>query len=91
MLLAAGDEPGFYAALDRAVTGYAGDRFNIEVMGMTGDELRTALSRRGADAAVICRLLDFSSQGDLARFSPGAAGPSSEEALTLARGIIRDL
>ncbi|MCX6843771.1 MAG: BatD family protein [candidate division WOR-3 bacterium] len=90
-LLAAGDELGFYAALDRAVTGYAGDRFNVEVTGMTGDELRTALSRRGVDAAVVGRLLDFSSRGDVARFSPGAASLSPEEALVLARGIIRDL
>jgi len=90
-LLAAGDELGFYAALDRAVMGYAGDRFNLEVTGMTGDELRTALSRRGADAAVVGRLLDFSSRGDVVRFSPGAAGLSPKEALALARGIIRDL
>jgi hypothetical protein len=89
--LAAGDEPGFYAALARAVMGYAGDRFNIEVTGMTGDELRAALSRRGVDAAVVSRVLNFSSRCDLARFSPGATGLPPEEALAIARGIIESL
>jgi hypothetical protein len=89
--LAAGDEPGFYAALARAVMGYAGDRFNVEVTGMTGDELRAALGSRGVDAAVVSRVLDFSSRCDVARFSPGATGLSPEEALALARSIIESL
>jgi hypothetical protein len=90
-LLAAGDEPGFYAALARAVMGYAGDRLNVEVAGMTGDELSTALGRRGVDAAVVSRVLDFSSRCDSVRFSAKTADLAPEEALNLARGIIRNL
>jgi hypothetical protein len=71
--------------------GYAGDRFNIEVTGMTGDELRTALGGRGVDAAVVSRVLSFSSRCDIARFSPGATGLPPEEALAIARGIIESL
>jgi hypothetical protein len=86
--LAAGDERGYYAALAFAVAGYAGDRFNVEVAGMTGSELRAALCRRGLEPAVVNRVIDFSSRCDIARFSPGTTAFSPKEALDLARGII---
>ncbi len=89
--LAAGKLQDFYAALARAVIGYAGDRFNVEVTGLTGDELRTALGGRGADAAIVSRVLDFSTRCDIACFSPGATGLSPEAALALARSIIETL
>ena len=89
--LAAGDERGYYAALALAVVGYAGDRFNVEAAGLTGDELRSALSSQGVDAAAVDRLLDFSSRCDVARFSPGAAELSPKAALALARSIIERL
>ena len=89
--LAAGKLQDFYAALTRAVIGYAGDRFNIEVTGLTGDELREALRRRGAEPSVVDQLLGFSSRCDVACFSPGATGFSPEEALVLARAIIESL
>jgi hypothetical protein len=90
-LLARGDERGYYAALARAVIGYAGDRCNVDPTGMTDDELRAALGGRGVDAAVVSRVLDFSSRCDVARFSPGAAAIPPKEALVLARGIIESL
>ena len=89
--LAVGDERGYYAALALAVVGYAGDRFNVEAAGLTGDELRSALSSQGVDAAVVSRVLGFSSRCDVARFSPGAAGLLPDEALLLARSIIESL
>jgi hypothetical protein len=89
--LAAGDEHGYYAALALAVVGYAGDRFNVEAAGLTGDELRSALSSQGVDAAVVSRVLGFSSRCDVARFSPGAAELSPRAALALARSIIESL
>ncbi len=90
-LLAAGDERGFYAALARAVMGYAGDCFNVEVTGMPDRELRPALVGQGADAAVVERLLDFSSRCDRVRFSDGTAGLSPAEASELARRVLSDL
>jgi len=90
-LLKQGREGEFYAALSRAVLGYAGDRFNIEVSGMTGDEIRTELDRRGVEAAVVTRLLDLASQCDAARFSPGMRTCSPRETLDLARGILEKL
>ena len=90
-LLAAGDERGFYAALARAAMGYAGDCFNVEVTGMPDVELRAALLGQGAEAAVVERLLDFSSRCDRVRFSAGPADLSPTEASDLARRILDDL
>ena len=90
-LLAAGNERDFYAALSRAVLGHAGDRFNIDVPGMVGEEIRAALVKRGADAATVSQLLDLASRCDAARFSPGAAGFSPRETLDLARSIMEKL
>jgi hypothetical protein len=89
--LTAGDERGCYATLALAVVGYAGDRFHVEVTGLTGTELRAALCRQGVEPTVAERVLDFSSRCDTARFSPGAADFSPKEALDLARGIIHSL
>jgi hypothetical protein len=86
-----GDERGYYAALALAVVGYAGDRFHVEVAGLTGTELHAVLCRQGAEPTVADRVLEFSSRCDIARFSPGATDLSPEEALDLARGIIRSL
>jgi len=90
-LLAAGDEDGCYAALSLAVVGYAGDRFNVDVAGLTGPELFSALCGRGAEPAVAERVRDFSSRCDLARFSPEAAGFSPEAALDRVYDIVRSL
>jgi hypothetical protein len=86
--LAAGDERGYYAGLALAVVSYAGDRFNVEVAGMTGSELRDALCRRGLELAAANRVVDFSSRCEVARFSPGAGAFSSQEALSSARMVI---
>ena len=90
-LLKQGRHSEFYAALHRAVLGYAGDRFNLEISGMTGDEIRTELDGRGVDAAVVNRLLDIAGQCDAARFSPGMATCSPADTLDLARGILEQL
>jgi hypothetical protein len=90
-LLKQGRESEFYAALSRAVLGYAGDRFNIEVSGMTGDEIRAELDRREVEAAVVNQLLDLASQCDAARFSPGMRACPPKETLDLARGVLEKL
>jgi len=90
-LLKKGSRAEFYAALHRAVLGYAGDRFNLEVTGMTGDEIRLALERNGVDGAVVNQLLDIASQCDAARFSPGMATCSPADTLELARAVLERL
>ena len=89
--LAEGDERGCYTALALAVVGYAGDRCNVEVTGLTGAQLSAALYRQGVQPMVVDRVIHFSSRCDIACFSPGAADLSPEEAFALARSIVENL
>jgi len=86
--LATGDERGYYAALALAVAGYAGDRFNVEVRGLSGPEFRDALCQRGVDPGVAGLVVEFASRCDIARFSPRAGIFSPKEALASARRVI---
>ncbi len=90
-LLKRDDLRGFYAALSTAVVGYVGDRFNLEAAGMTGDELRAELARRGVDGDTVTAILGVTSQCDFARFSPGMAQCDPKELLERARTILEKL
>jgi hypothetical protein len=90
-LLASGNERGFHASLSRAVLGYVGDRFNIEVLGMTGDELRAELERRGVAPNVVTELLHVIKGCDTGRFSPGTGECSSKEILARATRVLETL
>jgi hypothetical protein len=90
-LLAQGDEREFYAALNRAVVRYVGDRFNLETSGMTGDQIQTELSSRSIDADTISSLLDLIASCDAARFSPGMARCTPQETLEKARTVLEKL
>jgi hypothetical protein len=90
-LLEQNKEREFYAALDRAVLGYVGDRFNIEAQGMTGDELREELRRRGVDEDAVGALLDLIKDCDAARFSPGMAQCSPGQTLARAQQMLEEL
>jgi len=86
--LAVGDERGYYAALALAVAGYAGDRFNVEVRGLSCSEFRDALCQHGVDPGVVDLVVDLASRCEIARFSPGAGAFSPQEALSSARRVI---
>lgn len=90
-LLKSGDQRGFYAALATAVTGYVGDRFNLEATGMTSEELRSELGRRGVDGETVAAILAVISQCDFARFSPGMAQCDPNELLERTRTILEKL
>ena len=79
--LAAGNEREFYAALNQAVVGYVGDRYNIEAHGMTGDQLRDELAQRSVASDTVDALLSLIADCDAARFSPGMAQCSPQETL----------
>jgi len=81
----------FYAALSRAVLGYAGDRFNIETHGFTGEELERELVARGADPDTVARLLALIKSCDEGRFSPGLVACSKREVLEGARKVLEEL
>jgi hypothetical protein len=90
-LLQAGREREFHAALAAAVAGYTGDRFNLEAAGMTGDELRAELARRGVGLTTVERLLELVRACEVARFSPGMAACRPGELLERARGVLEEL
>ncbi|MFO7675711.1 MAG: BatD family protein [bacterium] len=90
-LLRAGREREFYAALAGAVAGYAGDRFNLETGGMTGDELRAALAGRGVAEPTVGQLLELVRACDVARFSPGLASCPAPELFDRARKVLEEL
>ncbi len=81
----------YHAALHRAVLGYVGDRFNIEATGMTSDEIRAELVRRGVAAEVVGELLNLAAECDAARFSPGLVDCQPTETLARARRILESL
>ncbi len=63
------NEKDFYSALSRAVFGYVGDRFNIQAMGMTKEQLKDELIKRGLNQELLARLLKIIETCDAARFS----------------------
>jgi hypothetical protein len=90
-LLAQGKEREFYAALNRAVVRYVGDRFNLETSGMTGDQIQAELSSRNIGADTISSLLELIASCDAARFSPGMASCTPKETLNKARAVLEKL
>lgn len=90
-LLKADREREFHAALNAAVLGYVGDRFNIEAIGMTGDELDRELAGRGVSAATIEELRDILRSCDTARFSPGVVSGSAAVILERTRRVLEAL
>ncbi|HDQ98970.1 MAG TPA: protein BatD [candidate division WOR-3 bacterium] len=89
--LRAGREAEFYAALAAGVAGYVGDRHNIEVAGMTGDELSAALAARGVAADTARRLLELIRTCEMARYSPGLVSCRPDELLDQARELLEKL
>lgn len=83
--------PDFYAALNRAILGFVGDRYNIEATGMTRDELTATLSARGIDPTTLAELTNLVSQCDVARFSPGMAECDPGELLKRAESLLQRL
>lgn len=84
-------EREFHAALNAAVLGYVGDRFNIEAVGMTGDELNRELAARGVAAGTIDELQGILRSCDTARFSPAAVAGGAVATLERARRVLEAL
>jgi hypothetical protein len=90
-LLAAGNEREFHAALSRAIIGYAGDRFNLEAFGMTGEQMRVELEQRGVGGEAVAALLGLVGDCDAARFSPGTMQCTPRDTLERARALLEAL
>jgi hypothetical protein len=90
-LLGRGRPVEFYAALAQAMTGFVGDRFNIEAGAMTRDQLRAELETRGVQAAGLTRLMALVGQCDIARFSPGMTECDPRDLLAQAEELLEKL
>jgi len=75
------DERGFHAALAQAVTGYLGDRFDLDAQALTREQLRAELDRRRVKPEVAAAVMDVLERCDVGRFSPGALGDHDSGAL----------
>ena len=71
-LLRKHDEKGFHAALAQAVTGYVGDRLDIDAQALTKDQLRAELERLRVKPETAAAVMDVLATCETARFSPGA-------------------
>lgn len=90
--LAQKNEKDFYSALARAVFGYVGDRFNIQAMGMTKEQLREELIPKGIDEELLNRLLKIIDTCDAARFSPSlVAAINPQELLQETKELLNKL
>ena len=69
-MLSEGDGSGYYAALERAVLGFVGDRLNLGEKGLTRPELNEVLESRSVDDETITLLNELLVECDMAQFSP---------------------
>lgn len=90
-LLAEGNEREFYSALNRAIVGYVGDRYNVEAFGLTCDQVRGELLRRAVPLDTVDAVLALSAACDAARFSSEATPGGPRETLEHARTILERL
>ncbi len=79
--LAAGDSNGYYEALEKAVTGFVGDRLNIGEKALTRDDLTAILERHSVPQSTRTDLKTLLAECDMAQFSPVAP---DREAMSLA-------
>ncbi|NND71845.1 MAG: protein BatD [Rhodothermales bacterium] len=69
-MLARGDGSGYYAALERAVLGFVGDRLNLGEKALTRPELGAALKERRVEQETVDSLNRLLAECDMAQFSP---------------------
>ncbi len=60
----------FYAEVDRALSGYLGNRLNIAEAGMISDEVKTRLLKRGVRDETVNTFFDCLKTCDMKRFAP---------------------
>jgi len=89
--LSNGDRTGACSAIARALTGFIGDRLNVEAQGMTQAELESALRKAGADGELIDRVRRLLKECDLGRFAGGSDAVDAERLLADAQACLRGL
>jgi len=90
--LAQKNEKEFYSVLARAIFGYVGDRFNIQAMGMTKEQLKEELTQKGMPEELLTRLFKIIDTCDAARFSPAlVADVNTQQLLSETKDVLSKL
>lgn len=85
------DEDAAYAAVDRALNDYLGDKFNLPSAGLTRDAVRTELTLQSVPQELVSRTLACLDWADSGRFAPVAAGRGTDELVADAENILAEL
>jgi len=88
--ISAGDRSGACAAITRAITGFIGDRLNVEAQGMTQGELEAALGGVAPDE-LIARVRRLLGDCDLGRFAGGGDAVEGARLLDEAQACLNAL
>jgi hypothetical protein len=91
-LLAAGNVPGYFEELERAVLGFIGNRLNVAERGLTREKLDSMLAAKGVEMELRDRLRTLLDSCDMGRFAPSSVTPENmESALDDASSLIPDV
>ena len=74
-LMQEGQGTKFYAEVQRALTSFMADHFNLAAAGLTSETCAVLLREKGVEEEVIRALDDLLGQCDFARFAPTAPSP----------------
>ncbi len=73
------DQKDFYAAVNRAISGFVSDKLNISGAGMMSGDVKKRLMQRGVSDAVIERYIKILQTCDLKRFAPSEVSEKAKE------------
>lgn len=85
------DLKNFYGELYRAILGYVGDRFNLDIGGLTREQLRQRLLSAGLAQGVVEEVIDLIDQCEAVRFSPRAGRMEPQRMLETTRRVLEAL
>ena len=79
--MAGGGEEAFFAEMDRAVTGYVADKFNVAAAGLTRERIAELLGERGVADDLRRRTITCLERCDFGRFAARSAARDQMSAL----------
>jgi len=85
------DLKNFYGELYRAIMGYIGDRFNLDVGSLTREQLRQRLMTAGLEQVKTEELIGLIDQCEAVRFSPGSGRLEPQKLLEVTRRVLEGL
>ena len=90
-----GNQDDFYIAISQALWGYLGDKFSINLSGLSIDSVQDALTKQNVNDAIITQFIETLNNTEFARFAPGEKTVNMEriynEALEIITKIEREL